>query len=198
MKMFRLQICRRQVCFGGLLCLCLLQVYFCLFSDLLKTADMVKKMSRGDCDAPRGAEKTRDKSGSLLMKIGLALIAAALLLASAVGSTRAALTYRSDNDMREISVSQIGVTLLENGAAVSSRDYDKDEWKVTTNRGGAYTSGALFENLLKKGESLALNKKYEEKLAVKNSGTIDEYVRVRIYKYWMRDGKKVTLSLIHI
>lgn len=42
---------------------------------------MVKKMSRGACDAPSGAEKTRDKSGSLLMKIGLALIAAALLLA---------------------------------------------------------------------------------------------------------------------
>lgn len=42
---------------------------------------MVKKMSRGACDVPSGAEKTRDKSGSLLMKIGLALIAAALLLA---------------------------------------------------------------------------------------------------------------------
>lgn len=122
----------------------------------------------------------------------LFFLAAALLLVSAVGSTRAALTYRSDNYMREISVSQIGVTLLENGASVSSRDYDKDKWRVTTNRGEAYTSGALFENLLKKGESFALNKKYEEKLAVKNSGTIDEYVRVRIYKYWLRDGKKVT------
>lgn len=122
----------------------------------------------------------------------LFVLAGIMLLGSAVGSTRAALTYRSDNYMREISVSQIGVTLLENGKVVSSRDYDKDEWKISTNRGGAYTSGALFQNLLKKDESLVLNKKYDENLAVRNSGTIDEYVRVRIYKYWMQGGKKIT------
>lgn len=35
-----------------------------------------------------------------------------LLLGSAVGSTRAALTYYSDNYVAEITVSQIGVSLL--------------------------------------------------------------------------------------
>ena len=65
-----------------------------------------------------------------------------LLLGSAVGSTRAALTYYSENYVAEITVSQIGVSLLENGALVSSRDYQKNEWKVSTNNGSASESGA--------------------------------------------------------
>ena len=57
----------------------------------------------------------------------VALLAAAglLLLGSAVGSTRAALTYYSENYGAEISVPSIGVTLVENGAAVSSIDPDR-------------------------------------------------------------------------
>ncbi len=33
-------------------------------------------------------------------------------------------------------------------------------------------------------EKLILDKKYDEKLAVKNSGSIDEYVRVTVQHYW--------------
>lgn len=127
------------------------------------------------------------------------MVAAAcvLLLCSTIGSTRAALTYYSENYVAEITVSQIGVSLMENGSVVSSRDYDGDEWKITTNNSGsqdssAAASGALLTNMLGDGERLALNKKYDERLTVKNSGSIDEYVRVRIYRYWMKDGKKVT------
>lgn len=105
-----------------------------------------------------------------------------LLLGSAVGSTRAALTYYSDNYVAEITVSQIGVSLLENGETVSSRDYSGKEWKVTNNRGGSSVNGALLTRMLGEGEQLALNKKYDEKLTVKNNGTIDEYVRVRVYQ----------------
>ena len=119
-------------------------------------------------------------------------LAVLLLLGSTVGSTRAALTYYSENYVAKITVDQIGVSLLENGEAVSSRDYDDDEWRVRTNKGSDATSGELLKNMLAENEKLALNKKYTEKLTVKNSGTIDEYVRVRIYKYWMKDGKKVT------
>ena len=115
-----------------------------------------------------------------------------LLLGSTVGSTRAALTYYSDNYVAKITVSQIGVSLLENGEVVSSRDYNDNAWKVTTNKGDGSASGSLLANLLKPEEKLALNKKYDEKLTVKNSGSIDEYVRVRIYRYWMKDGQKVT------
>lgn len=127
-------------------------------------------------------------------KITYLLLAAAvvLLLGSAVGSTRAALTYYSENYTAQIHVGQIGVSLLENGDIVTRRDYDGDKW--------VETKGPLLEKMLKKdkGEKLVLNKNYAEELTVKNSGEIDEYVRVRIYKYWTKgegDNKKKVTSL---
>ena len=116
-------------------------------------------------------------------KKGIYLLLAAamlLLLGSTVGSTRAALTYYSENYVAEITVSQIGVSLLENGEVVSSRDYQKNEWQMTTNQGEGSVSGALLLDMLEPEEKLALNKEYEEVLSVRNSGSIDEYVRVRI------------------
>lgn len=120
-------------------------------------------------------------------------LAALLLLGSTVGSTRAALTYYSENYIAKITVDQIGVSLLENGEIVSSRDYAEDGWRIRSNKGDGSVNGALLTNMLGENEKLALNKRYDEKLTVKNSGTIDEYVRVRIYRYWMKDGKKVTV-----
>lgn len=119
----------------------------------------------------------------------LLALAAVLLLGSALGSTRAALTYYSENYTAEIRIHQIGVSLLENGEVVSSRNYEDDKWSET--------SGALLQNMLKEGEKLVLGKKYEENLSVSNSGTIDQYVRVRIYKYWTKkdsDVKETSLS----
>lgn len=111
----------------------------------------------------------------------LLALAVLLLLGSAIGSTRAALTYYSENYTAQIRVGQIGVSLLENGKPVTSRDYDGDKW--------VETSGALLESMLdtEKNEKLILNKAYTEELTVENSGSIDEYVRVRIYKYWTKD-----------
>lgn len=119
----------------------------------------------------------------------LLALAAVLLLGSAVGSTRAALTYYSENYTAEIQVHQIGVSLLENGDVVSSRNYVNDRFQET--------GGALLTKMLGKEEKLVLGKKYNEKLTVSNSGSIDEYVRVRIYKYWTEkdsDRKVTTLS----
>ena len=127
---------------------------------------------------------------------GLLVAAGVLLLGSAIGSTQAALTYYSENYTAEITISQIGVSLMENGKVVSSRDYNEDKWDISTNKkDSASASGALLTNMLdkEKGEKLALNKKYDEVLRVKNSGSIDQYVRVRIYRYWTdQAGKKVT------
>ena len=125
---------------------------------------------------------------------GLLVAAGVLLLGSAIGSTQAALTYYSENYTAEITISQIGVSLMENGKVVSSRDYNEDKWDISTNKKDSTSaSGALLTNMLKKDEKLALNKKYDEVLRVKNSGSIDQYVRVRIYRYWTdKDGKKVT------
>ena len=73
------------------------------------------------------------KKNSFPVKPALLLGAAALLLlSSTVGSTRAALTYYSENYAAQVSMSSIGVTLLENGERVSSRDYrDDGEWSET-------------------------------------------------------------------
>ena len=118
----------------------------------------------------------------------LLALAVILLLGSAVGSTRAALTYYSENYTAEVKVSQIGVSLAENGNIVSKRDYDGDDWKTE--------SSPLLSNMLSAGEKLALNKLYEEKLAVRNTGEIDEYVRVRIYKYWTEGDSDKRLNTL--
>ena len=88
----------------------------------------------------------------------LLALAVLMLLGSTIGSTRAALTYYSENYTAEITVSQIGVSLLENGDVVSSRDYDNDDWKISTNQGKDAVSGALLKNMLKKDKSWRLTR----------------------------------------
>lgn len=120
-------------------------------------------------------------------------IAAGILLAmSTVGSTSAALTYYSENYTAQMEIYDIGVTLVETSAQgtkdISSRDYtgSNDEWKQK--------EGALLQDMLEESDGkLVLGKNYTEELSVKNSGNIDEYVRVRIYKNWTKkDGSKET------
>lgn len=114
-------------------------------------------------------------------KLSLIMIVAAvvLLAGSVAGSARAALTYYSEDYVAQMDVQSIGVTMVENGTAVSWRDYlhQDDAWDQV--------SGPLFQNILAEDEALVLNKEYPEALAVKNSGTIDEYVRVIVTKYWV-------------
>lgn len=128
------------------------------------------------------------KKGTLL----LFAIAGILFASSAVGSTRAALTYFSDNYTMQIEIYDIGVTLVEKSAQgtkdISSRDYtgSNDKWNQT--------QGALLSDMLTETNgTLEIGRNYTEELSVKNSGTIDEYVRVRVFKSWTReDGSKAT------
>lgn len=118
--------------------------------------------------------------------IALLSASALLLVGSTVGSTRAALTYYSENYAAQVEVSSIGVSLTENGEVVSSRDYShkNDEWNET--------SGTLLADLQKDGKIIP-GKKYDEVLGVTNSGSIDSYVRVILTKSWKTpDGKKDT------
>ena len=120
--------------------------------------------------------KKRDRLTTFLL-----LAAAVLLLAGGgVGSTRAALTWFSENYTARVTVSDIGITLVENGEDVSWRDYtgSDDRWKENT--------GALLTKMLDtaNGEQLALGKAYPEELTVRNSGSIDHYARVIVYRYW--------------
>lgn len=107
------------------------------------------------------------------VKSALLLTASALLLiGSTVGSTRAALTYYSENYSAQMNMSNIGVSLLENGEEVEN-------------------DGKLLEDLLGKDKKIVPCKEYPEVLSVKNSGDIDTFVRVIITKSWKnKDGVK--------
>ena len=104
------------------------------------------------------------------------LLAAAviLLLGSAAGSTRAALTYYSENYVAGIQTSSIDVSLVENG----------NDTEV------------LLENLVGKDEKVVLGKSYDEAISVANTGSIDSYVRVILTKSWKdaSGAKDTTLS----
>ncbi len=106
---------------------------------------------------------------------------------SAVGSTRAALTYYSETYTAQIDVQSIGVSLMENGVRTGYRDYTHggNEWDEA--------AGELLADTLSDGEEWQPGKTYREELAVRNSGTIEEYVRIKIYKYWVDgEGNKLT------
>lgn len=104
----------------------------------------------------------------------------AFLLLSTVGSTRAALTYNSENYEMQVQVSRIGVELLEGGESVEGE--------------GALLSGRFGDG--QGQEKLIPGMHYEEMLSARNSGAIDSYVRVILYRSWKQENgeKDTTLS----
>ena len=131
-------------------------------------------------------KKKNNKHTFPIVPAALIGASALLLIGSTVGSTRAALTYYSENYGARIQVSRIGVTLKENGNAISSRDYTEDSrWSET--------KGTLLEGLLEEGETIQPGKAYDETLSVSNSGSIDSFVRVVLKKSWVNpEGEKDT------
>lgn len=116
------------------------------------------------------------------------VLAVGLLLLSSIGGARAALTYYSENYSTRVEMFDIGVTLQENGKSVSWRNYDTNASDGTWDE----SAGRLLSTMLPKGEDLKIGAKYTEELDVRNSGTINQYVRVNIYKYWVdADGNKL-------
>jgi hypothetical protein len=92
----------------------------------------------------------------------------------------------------------IGVSLTEKDAhdeeaeIVAFRDYvrkSQDKWTETS---GDEHIGELLGGMLAEGEELIPGKAYPEVISCRNTGTIDQYVRITLYKYWIRpDGTKV-------
>ena len=94
----------------------------------------------------------KKKKKSFPKKSALLLTASALLLiGSTVGSTRAALTYYSENYSAQIEMQNIGVSLLENGDVVSSQDFTSKNQKEVKD-------GELLTGLLGKYEKFAPGK----------------------------------------
>lgn len=106
--------------------------------------------------------------------------AVVLLLLSTIGGARAALVEISENHTTQIETRRIGVSLVEEtgeeGSVVKTVFDNKER-------------GKLLNSLVKDGEKVKAGVKYPEKLSVQNTSEIDQYVRVTIYKYWVRTGK---------
>lgn len=124
------------------------------------------------------------------------VVVVALILTATIGAASAAAVSLLSS---RVQMYDIGVSLLENGERISWRDYtssDDGTWEEN--------EGVLLANMLdkEKGEEVCLGKTYPEELAVRNSGTINQYVRVEIRKFWLdADGNKMqelTPDLIHV
>lgn len=120
--------------------------------------------------------------------MGAFALAVVLLACSSVGGARAALTYYSETYTSRVQMYDIGVTLLENDKEVSWRNYDSRK----DNGSWLEEKGVLLENMVPEGEKFKIGAWYPEELKVLNSGTINQYVRVSLYKYWLdENGEKV-------
>ena len=125
------------------------------------------------------------KFGAPIFTATLFILAGVLLLGSSIGGARAALTYFSETYRSQVEMYDIGVTLNENGKGISNRDYQSysdGQWEEGV--------GVLLENRWSDEKPLQLGTAYDEAISVTNSGSIDQYVRVSLYKYWVKDGKK--------
>ena len=125
------------------------------------------------------------------------VLAALPLIYGGVGSARAALTYKSENYVTQVALKDIGVTLIENDVDISKRNYANTGFDTADGTWDEKT-GILLYNMLRKDDGtldkLIFNHPYKEELTVQNTGTIPEYVRVTIYKYWVdKDGKKTNV-----
>ena len=118
-------------------------------------------------------KRIRDFLSRPIVTVALFALALVLLGGSTLGGARAALTVESQDYNSQVETSNIKVVLVENGNEV------EDE-------------GTLLGDLLERNgdETLKTGKHYNETLAVKNTGAIDAYVRVSVYKYWLDGGEK--------
>ena len=114
------------------------------------------------------------------------LFALALLLlgSSTVAGARAALNIQSEYYNSEVEVLDIGLAVVEeqtDGSYVEK--YGKDHPLMDEN--------SPMGQIIKSDKKLLPGKTYPEKLAILNTGEIDEYVRVSVFRYWLdEDGKK--------
>ncbi len=132
----------------------------------------------------------KGRTGTLL----LVILAVVCLLGSTVGSTRAALQIYSEYYEARVGMYDIGITLTENGEEIAVRDYANQMAQGKESAGWTTKKGTLLEHMLEESDhKLVLEKSYQENLSVVNSGSIPEYVRVCIRRYWVdENGKKVT------
>ena len=122
-----------------------------------------------------------------LKYLSLFCIILGLLIITNINGARSAGLIKSDTYVSDFEMFDIGITLRENGNDVGHRNY-----LATKDAQDKYTVSAKWdaENspLLTDITNFEYGKKYVENYDVLNSGTIDEYVRVKVYKYWIESS----------
>ncbi len=96
---------------------------------------------------------------------------------SGVQTTRAALSVQSNYYRAQANMQDTGIAIMENGVQITDR-FNEPEYR------GRLLGGDL---MLMNGETVAdfnYGVRYRENLAVKNTGTIDQFVRVFVTRYW--------------
>ena len=117
--------------------------------------------------------KNKKINKTSLITILLAVLGVCLLLVGGIGGARAVLVPDAVEYDELLQASTLDVELYENGNLVSGEN-------------------ALLSAIEK---PFAVGKHYPEVLTVKNpEESVDSYVRVTLYKYWMEDGKRVDLD----
>lgn len=102
----------------------------------------------------------------------LVACAVALIGFGGVGAATAAPRIESRQFGAQVELSSIKTALVENEEIVDD--------------------GALLGGLVPDGQKFQVGKAYDEVLKVENTGTIDEYVRVSVYRYWVdKDGNQI-------
>ena len=151
--------------------------------------------------------KKTNKKNSLLVTGAMFAAAAVLLVTGTVGVARSAPRYESEVYSTQVEMYDIGVTLVEQSGSGAAKDVAYRDYTYTSldsasgtsrDSSGGWSMGStpLLEDLLGEGESLKLATPYNEVLSVRNTGSINEYVRVSVYKYWTTaDGEKVDNSV---
>lgn len=131
------------------------------------------------------------------------VLAAALLAIGGIGGAIAVPTYESNFYTSQIGMQDIGVSLLENGQIRSHRNYNSTmdgTWDLEVPgvlRFDGESSGSPF-----KFETLVPGVTYPEVLQIQNTGSINTYNRVTIYKYWLDEEEnktnKLSPKMIHL
>jgi hypothetical protein len=128
----------------------------------------------------------------------LFLVALALVLVGGIGAAQSAPRIQSADWRGQVELTDISTSLLENGGVVASHGGEdaslgKVEGLDETGLISDYFFSANADKGLKTPDDFTIGESYKEELSVRNDGTIPEYVRVTVYRYWVdADGKKCT------
>ena len=104
------------------------------------------------------------------------VLGVALILFGAVNAILAAPKIQSSDYKAQMTLSHVKTELIENEQGVEG-------------------DGKMLVNLLPAGKGFEFGTEYKEEIKAKNNGDVDEYVRIKIRKFWTDDkGKRVDLE----